>query len=141
MDLKNLNQLIVSRIGPEKKIINIETSVSGFQGYGSVMHKLKLIIQDQNGTEEEPLYLVAKRLPESEYTREMFDIQVSFKKEVQFYDLILPMLRSFQMEEGVTDISKNFAKFYGARYNLNGTNDIIDDDGIMILEDLSIRGE
>lgn len=140
MDLNNLKQLIAPKVGSGNKITNIETSISELQGYGGVLLKLKVIVQDQNG-KEEPLYLVAKTQPETEYVRQLFDIQVSFKKEVQFYEVIIPILKSFQVEEGVTDISKHFAKFYGARYNLNGTNDIITDDGILILEDLCVRGK
>lgn len=140
MDLKNLEPLISSRLDLGWKITNIESSVSELQGLGSVMLKLKVTVHDQNG-KEEPLYLVAKRIPETDYVREIFNIQVSFKKEVQLYEVILPTLQMFQSEEGASDISKNFAKFYGARYNLNGTDDKLDEDGILLLEDLCVRGK
>lgn len=71
----------------------------------------------------------------------MFNIQESFKKEVQFYELILPTLERFQKEENVADVLVHFPKFYGARYNFDGSSDVVDDDGIILIEDLSVRGK
>lgn len=143
MELKKIKPLISSRLGWKKKITNIETSVPEFQdyGFGSVLLKLKVTVQGING-EEELLYLVAKRLPATENFREMFNIQETFKKEIQFYEVILPTLERFQKEENITDVlEKHFAKFYGARYNFEGSSDIIDDDGVLLMEDLSVRGK
>lgn len=140
MDFKNLQALIAPKLDSGKKVTNIENTISELQGHGSVMIKLKVTVQDEN-EKEEHLYLVAKRVPEDDDVRKLFDIQVSFKKEVQFYEKILPALERFQKEEGVADISKLFAKFYGARFNLDGTSDVVDGNGILLLEDLCVRGK
>lgn len=138
-DLRDLDKLLAPKLGPNRKIKNIDISRPPPKGVGGVMLKVKLLIEDQDG-KEEVLHLVGKKIPEAESTRESFDIQRTFKKEVAFYDVILPILREFQKEEGITDVLDNFAEFYGARYNLGGKNGVVDEDAVMLLEDLSVKG-
>lgn len=138
-DIRNLDDLLAAKLGPNKKVINADISKPPPKGVGSVMLKVKVTVQDTDGNEE-VLHLVAKKIPANESTREAFNIQKTFKKEVAFYEVILPILRDFQKEEGITDVLDNFAEFYGARYNLLGNSEVVDEDAVMLLEDLSVKG-
>lgn len=137
--IKNLGELLAPKLGQNKKITNVNVSKPPPLGAGSVLLKVKVVVQDQNG-KEELIHLVAKKIPASEFSRNMFNIQHTFKKEIAFYQVILPILKDFQKEEGIVDVFDNYAEFYGARYNLHGKNEIVDEDGVMLMEDLSARG-
>lgn len=139
-DLKNLDQLLAPKLGLNRKIINVDITRPPPKGFGSIMLKVKLTIQNENG-QEEVLHLVGKKIPETNQQKEQFDIQNTFKKEVAFYEVILPTLRNFQKQEGVRDVLDNFAEFYGARFSLDGRSEVVDHDGVMLLEDLSVEGE
>lgn len=137
-DLKKLENLLAPKLGPNKKILNVETVKSPSKGAGSVMLLLKLIVEDVEHNQE-VLHLVAKKVPNSELARKAFKIQQSFQKEVAFYETIIPTLKSFQEEEGVV-VLDNFAEYYGARYNLHKKNNEVDEDAVLLLEDLSVKG-
>lgn len=139
-ELKKLDELLSAKLGPNKKIKNVEITKPSQNGVGGIMLKLKLLVEDQDG-KEEVIHLIAKKIPEDEATRETFDIQNTFKKEIAFYDEILPLLKDFQKEEGITDTLDCFAEFYGARYNLNGKIGIVDENAVLLLEDLSVKGK
>lgn len=138
MELKNLNGLLKTKLGPNKQIKNFEITKPPAKGVGSLMLKVKVTVQD--GDKEEKLNIVAKKIPATERAREMFNIQDTFKKEVAFYREIVPILREFQEEEKITDVIDTFAEFYGARLNLDENSEIVDEDGVILLEDLSIKG-
>lgn len=137
-DIKNLDELLAPKLGENTRIKHVNVSKPPQKGAGSVLLKVELTVQGQNG-KEELIHLVAKKIPASEFSREMFNIQHTFKKEVAFYQVIIPILNDFQKEEGV-DLFDNVAELYGARYNLDGKNDIVDEDAVMLLEDLTAKG-
>lgn len=156
MEIKNLDELLAPKLGLNKKIIDAEITKPPAKGFGSIMLKVKLTVQDQSN-KRELVHLVAKKIPASEFAREIFNTQETFKKEVVFYDVILPTLAEFQKEamyhrssvvqriccldySGLSNIMDNFAEFYGARYNLNGESEIVDEDAVLLLEDLSVKG-
>lgn len=139
MVLKNLEELLAPKLGSNSKIKKIDISKTPPKGVGSVMLKVKVTVSDQND-KEKLLHLVAKKIPASEAARAGFDIQRTFKKEVAFYEVILPILKEFQKEADVTDILDNFAEFYGARFSLEGKTEVVDEDAVMLLEDLSVEG-
>ncbi|CAH1282583.1 unnamed protein product [Diabrotica balteata] len=85
------------------------------------------------------LNVVAKQIPDSEYYQEVFNIQVTFNIEKEFYNTIVPTLYEFQKKYNVP-VSDSFPKFYGARNNLNGVNNVVDKDGLIVLENLKVKG-
>lgn len=139
-ELRNLDQLLAPKFGPNKKITNIEVSKPPQKGVGSLMLKAEVTVQDQSGSVE-VVHLVCKKIPASEFLREGFDIQKTFKKEVAFYEEILPLVREFEKEERITDVMDSFAEFYGARFSLEGKSEVVNEDAVMLLEDLSVKGK
>lgn len=139
--INNLNELLRSYIGPNKKIrhVEIQRLTPPGENFGSIMLKVDLDVQKNDGTEEK-IYAVAKKIPSSEMFRKIFNIQVTFKNEMAFYTTILPTLREFQKECGVEDVLDCFADFYGARISLDEKSTVVDDDAVLMLENLSASG-
>ncbi|CAH1155958.1 unnamed protein product [Phaedon cochleariae] len=138
-EIKNLEQLLLQHLDKGKSIVatNISRLTSYGENYGSEMLKVDLTLKDETGHTEE-LSVVAKLIPESEFFRVLFNVQVSFKVETAFYDTIVPALQEFQRQHGVTKVIDNFAKFYGARTSLEG--EVVNEDAALILENLKVQG-
>lgn len=139
MDVKNLDEILIPKLGPNNKIHITDITQPPSKGFGSLMLKVKVKVKDEND-KEELLHLVAKKIPTAEQSRKYFDIQNTFKKEAAFYEIVVPILDKFQEEEGIEDLLDNFAKFYGARFSLESNSEIVDEDGVMLMEDLCIKG-
>lgn len=138
LEIKNIERLMADKLGPKKKISNVEVTLPPQKGVGSLMLKAKVTVLDEYNDEKD-LYLITKRIPPSEYTQKTYEIQVTYKKEVWFYLDVIPALRDFQIKEGVVDIIDYFADFFGARFNLEGKSEV-NHDAELLLEDLSVKG-
>ncbi|KAK3928875.1 Alpha/beta hydrolase domain-containing protein aho-3 [Frankliniella fusca] len=111
------------------------------ENYGSTFLIVDAVFQDGAGaTTRVPA--VCKRLPPSEYLREVFNVKVSHPKEVNFYRKLVPALEALQAELGVPQDERIrcFPRLYGARVGGGKDPDEVDDDAILVLEDLSVAG-
>ncbi|XP_018569811.1 uncharacterized protein LOC108909862 [Anoplophora glabripennis] len=126
-----------SQIISDKKITNLTAPGENF---GSVMLKLDLTLKDEKDGTEQELHAVAKMIPATEFQRTLFNIQVTFKNEIAMYNVIIPTLRDFQRENGINQVIDCFPEFYGARINLDERNGTVDEDAVLILENLIIKG-
>ncbi|XP_018569799.1 uncharacterized protein LOC108909852 [Anoplophora glabripennis] len=126
-----------SQIISDKKITNLTAPGENF---GSIMLKLDITLKDEKDGTEEELHAVAKMIPAKEFTRMVFNIQVTFKNEIALYNVIAPILRDFQRENGINQVIDCFPEFYGARINLSEENDTVDEDAVLILENLNFQG-
>lgn len=138
MVLKNIERLLSKKLGPAKKITNVEITQPPQKGVGSLILKVKLTVLDEYN-QEKKIHLITKKIPQCEYTQKMLKIQVTYKKEVRFYKDILPALREFEKEQGVVEVMDFFPEYYGARFNLEGKIDV-NNDAELLLEDLSVQG-
>ncbi|XP_018569781.1 uncharacterized protein LOC108909837 [Anoplophora glabripennis] len=121
----------------DKKITNL---TAPGENYGSTMLKLDVTLKDENDGTEEELHAVAKMIPEQEFVRKIFNIQVTFKNEVAMYNVIAPTLRDFQRQNGVNEVIDCFPELYGARLNLGEQNGNVDENAVLILENLNFKG-
>lgn len=140
VNLRNVDELLKGHLG-NKTIINSKVTrlTAPGENFGSVMLGVDLRIKNSEGTEED-VHLVAKMLPDTEMFRKIFNIQVTFINELRFYDTIVPTLKEFQREQGVSEIIDCFAELYGARTSLNPNSTEVDDDAVLIIENLKISG-
>lgn len=139
--IEKLEELVSRYISKTKKIIEkkITPLTAPGENFGSTILKVDLVVQNEDKTKED-LSIVAKLIPTMEFFREMFNVKVTFKIETAFYDIIVPTLQDFQREQGMTDVIDFFPKFYGARMNLDGS-DNIDNDAIILMENLKVQGK
>lgn len=139
--IEKLEELINQYIDKDKKVVNTKITrlTAPGENFGSTMMRVDLVLRDEHA-KDEPLSIVAKLLPESEFFQEIFNVQVTFNMEAAFYEEIVPTLQNFQREQGITDVIDFFPKFYGFRRNLNGS-DKIDGDALLLMENLKTSGE
>ncbi|KAJ8977761.1 hypothetical protein NQ317_001125 [Molorchus minor] len=124
--IRNLEEVLAKYLGPDKKIEHVAATAFGQKGENYGNHN------------EEELHGVAKTIPDNEISRKIFNIQVTCKNEIAMYDTITPTLQEFQREHGVKDIIDYLPDMYGARLNLDGKNEIVDEDAVLILENLTV---
>lgn len=140
-EIANLEELVGPYIRKDKKIV--ETRISRLtapgENYGSTILKVDLILRDYSG-KTEPLSIVAKKIPEQEFFQNLFNVQVTFKLEAAFYEIIVPTLQQFQREQGIKKVIDFFPKFYGSRNNLNGS-DKVDGNAVILFENLKVSGK
>lgn len=141
-NIKNLENLLQPHIGEETKITDTKISSLTAPGdnYGSVILKLDITLQKNNNDPEEELNVIAKTIPRAELFQKIFNIQVTFKNEIAFYDVIVPTLKNFSLEYKVRYESELFPKFLGGRINLSNESDVVDEDGVILLENLNMAG-
>lgn len=142
-EIKQLAILLDPYLPKGTKILNqkIAPLTTAGENYGSVMQQIDVTIQEPFEPPRD-LHLVGKRIPASELLCEVFNIQKTFKKEMNMYLEVIPALVKFDEEYGKVKlgIGELFAKFYGARINLKPGNDLLDKDGIILLENLKLSG-
>lgn len=117
-DIKNFEDLVQPVLKSGQKVIGFSTKslISAGENYGSVM--LAVTVNLKNEEEESTLHGVAKLPPPNEWIKKMFNIPVTFKREIAMYNVIVPTLRQFQEERGLLNIFDGFPSSYAARISL-----------------------
>lgn len=138
--LLNIENVIEKNVGANKKvrkcdIINI--SKPG-ENYAGVMLGVNITIA-HNG-QEEIIHGVAKTPNFNVHESFKSHIAVDFKKEVAFYQHIVPILKKFYQEQGVNQMPDIFPKLYAVRYNLSEDSETVDEYAFMLLENLVEQG-
>lgn len=141
-EIREIDSLLSNYLPPGTRIIkyDIKQLTAPGENYGSVMQAVDLTIQEPNECAK-TLHLVAKRMPANEMLCEIFNVQKTFKIELGMYLQVIPTLVEFENEYGVDiKIEDLFAKCYGGRINLNGS-EVVDEDAVILLENLKILGK
>ncbi|KAK9874642.1 hypothetical protein WA026_005468 [Henosepilachna vigintioctopunctata] len=140
--LVNIVELLRTHYGSDIEVQKQHADILTGPGehYGSIILKVDLELKI-NGVLQ-ILNLVAKKIPVNELLQKAFDVQVTFKKEAFAYTITIPTLLDFQKEFGFPEdkLINFFPKCYGYRYNLEGTNEHIDQNGALLLENLKTVG-
>lgn len=139
--IQELDHLLRHHFSKDKRIIKAKISnlTAPGENYGSTMMRVDLTLEDENKYIE-TLCIVAKMIPETEFFQEFFNVQLTFKLEVAFYEIIIPTLQNFQRDKSVTNVIDCFPKFFAARMNLTGSEKV-DRNGVILLENLKVSGE
>lgn len=140
--IAKLEELVCQYIGKDKKIVDETTTrlTPPGENFGSTILKVDLILENENG-EKESVSIVAKLIPEDELFQQIFNIHVAFNMETAFYEEIVPTMQEFQRQRGVKEVIDFVPKFYGSRKNINGTDDKIDANAVILLENLKMSGK
>lgn len=117
---------------------NINYLTAPGENYGSLMLAIELNLKNKKNDNEKVLKAVAKLMAPNEFIQKVFNSQVSFKSEASFYEIIVPTLQNFRTKCELEEMGI-FAHCFGSRINLNGS-DIVDGNGILILENLKEEG-
>ncbi|KAF5308893.1 hypothetical protein FQR65_LT00593 [Abscondita terminalis] len=136
--IKDLDSLIKQYFGDAVNLINYEAKplTSKGENYGSEMLDLEMKLE-RNDNIQYTLKVVAKMCPPNEMLKEVFDTAVTFKKEINAYNTVLPTLLKFQEENCGKTCEKIYAECFASRFSLNSNSDV-DDDAIILLENLKL---
>ncbi|KAH0534804.1 uncharacterized protein LOC123266914 [Cotesia glomerata] len=99
------------------------------------------ISEEKNPNEDRDLHVIIKIPPTVKNYREVFDLQLMFKKEIFMYNNILPAYKKFEIDNGVCDSELlNIAPtYYGSK--LSSSKDIdLNDNALIVLENLRSWG-
>lgn len=139
--IEEIDDLIYSYTGRSKTIISISTSHLNLPGenYCSLMLKVDVTLKNLVNDEEENLHVVAKCRRRLDTIVDSIS-SLQFKKEIDFYTEIVPVLQQFQRQQAVEEIYDIFPKIIAFRRNLHGKNDEIDDHAVILMENLKEKG-
>lgn len=142
-EIQNLDELLSRYLRRSVKVLKQDSKLLTAPGenYGSVMMALSVTTVDERNSEEH-LNLVAKTIPTNEMLRKLFQVQISFVKELNVYVKIVPALRDLEDEHSVNTnrASDLFCRCYGGRNNLQGNDGIVDENAVILLENLKLSG-
>ncbi|XP_057657284.1 uncharacterized protein LOC130894446 [Diorhabda carinulata] len=138
--IRDIQTILKNKLDIEKITkIDITRLTAPGENYGSLILKLDIYLNSVNSVDEEIVKLVAKKIPVEQILRENFNIQITFKNEVGLYETVLPILQDFQRSHGIQNVINSVPKFFGARLNLDG-NEEVTEDAVIILENLTAKG-
>ncbi|XP_018321103.1 uncharacterized protein LOC108734168 [Agrilus planipennis] len=138
-DLENVLDPILKK---NKKLVSYDAVpfTSAGENFGSLMLGLTLVLKDIKTNKEEKVDAVAKMIPTNELIREIFNVNVSFRKEVAMYTDVIQEIKSFLKETGCERDIPYIAEYYGSRISLNPNAAEVDFDAVLILENLKTKG-
>lgn len=145
MELRNVEDLLKAKLKPGVTVKSFSTKALTSVGdnYGSTMYALSVELKNENSEEEEEsLELVAKMLPTNPDFYNMFQVDKTFVKESCIYTIVAPKLRSFQLDKNIPEnqLLDVFCECYGARLSLDPMKTTLDNDAVLILENLKVKG-
>ncbi|KAI4470354.1 hypothetical protein MML48_1g10942 [Holotrichia oblita] len=141
LEIKNFESFITPSLRPGQRFVSYDCKklLSPGENYGSVMLQVEAKISNHDGTEE-IIHCVAKTCPPTDILKQIFNTKVTFKREINVYRTLVPTLNKFGKENGLEDIMNFFAVCLGGRISLDPNSDTVDDDGILLLENLKVKG-
>lgn len=143
--LRDLRSLLLKSIGKDMQVVEYTTSLLLPKGenYASTMLKVEASIKRTKNSPAEKLHLVAKMIPSTDFQRSIFNSTVSFAKEIYVMQNLAPIYKQLEREVGVEEdeVIDIFPKIYAGRLSRNEeTSDVADEDAVMLLENLKVRG-
>ncbi|XP_032457600.1 uncharacterized protein LOC103316332 isoform X1 [Nasonia vitripennis] len=143
--LRDLQSLLRETIGSEIEVVNYETSnlLPKGEQYGSTMLKVEASVKKKSDSPEEKMHFVAKMLPTAEFQQEHLNMTDTFTKEIYIVQKLSEIYRELEREAGIKEenLIDVFPRFCGGRLSRKkDTIDVADEDAVMLLENLKVRG-
>lgn len=147
--VKELPALVADHLQGDEEVDGFTAKPATALGdnYGSTMLALDIAVRkrgkgqasDKNDCRH--LHVFCKMIPDNPETRVIFNVDVTFIKELEMYTLALPAMLQLQIDNGVPDedlVSHLAPRCYGCRVSLGGS--AVDSDAAILLEDMRQRG-
>ncbi|XP_068984359.1 uncharacterized protein [Bombus flavifrons] len=142
LSVQKLDVLLRQTLGNDFQIKHIEWKplTAPGENFGSVMLAI-IVTLTRSSNKTETLHLVAKLPPTSAYLLGLFNSPVTFRKELQFYSVMVKEFTNLQIESGVNekDARDLVPKFFGGRLGLKNPEQF-DEQAAIILENLKLSG-
>ncbi|XP_033318302.1 uncharacterized protein LOC117215863 [Bombus bifarius] len=142
LSVQKLDVLLRQSLGNDLQIKHIEWKplTAPGENFGSVMLAI-IVTLTRSSNKTETLHLVAKLPPTSAYLLGLFNSPVTFRKELQFYSVMVKEFTNLQIESDVNekDARDLVPKFFGGRLGLKNPEQF-DEQAAIILENLKLSG-
>ncbi|KAJ8873286.1 hypothetical protein PR048_026920 [Dryococelus australis] len=137
-DVEKLLQPTLNAEGSRVEGISVRSLTKPGDNYGSTMLAVDVSLSPGPRT----LHFVAKMLPKSAVIQELFQCEVTVRKEVNTYLLVSPAYERIQKENNVPEDKyiDVFPKCYAARTSSKGSAAPVDDSAIILQENLKVQG-
>lgn len=112
------------------------------ENYGSILLSVNIVIENRSDGKTETIKAVAKAVPKNDFIKNFFMSSLTFKKELYFYQNVIPALKKFQTDQGMKELVDFTAEFYGGRLSLdsNHQQESADEDAVILMENLKVSG-
>lgn len=119
-DIKGLADLLQPTLQDGQQVASFTTKslIAAGENYGSLMLAVTATLRTTESGEESTLHVVAKLPPPNDWLKKMFNIPVTFKREIAMYNVVIPTLKTFQLEQGLLEAFDGFPASYAARISL-----------------------
>ena len=142
LSVQKLDVLLRQSLGNDFQIKHVEWKplTAPGENFGSIMLAI-IVTLTRSSNKTETLHLVAKLPPTSAYLLGLFNSPVTFRKELQFYSVMVKEFTNLQIESGVNekDARDLVPKFFGGRLGLKNPEQF-DEQAAIILENLKLSG-
>lgn len=143
--LRELEPVLRSNLGDHVDLreFSYEPLLPPGENFGSTIFAVRALIARAEDRHEEELDLVAKMMPDSDYQRTIFDSAFTFKKEIFFYRDLAPAYRRLEEERGIGPDEGLFdmaPRYYGSRTSLEADGELVDDDAVLLMDNLKVKG-
>lgn len=145
---EDLQLMLRPKLG-ERLIVN-ETRQSSLLPVGEnfacfilkIVARISFLFENNNNNnydEEKELNLVAKLYPRYDYISTVFDFTIFFKKEIFFYEKIVPTLKKISRD--LTKLDFDFVpEYFGARSSADPKSKRVDENVVVLMENLKSKG-
>ncbi|XP_019874814.1 uncharacterized protein LOC109602812 [Aethina tumida] len=138
-DIKNISEALQEHLQIDEEIRNCATGplTAAGDNYGGIILKANIEIHNKRTKSDRTLQAIVKLIPENEFLRQIFNSNVTFKNEIEFYRTVIPLLQNFQRDNGM-DVADYFPTYYGSKISFDADGNI-KDDSVLILENLKVK--
>ncbi|CAG9833656.1 unnamed protein product [Diabrotica balteata] len=140
MSIEDLEGVLHRHLGPERRIVSndITNLIPPGENFGGEVLKVDITIEDRKTRSHKVLHVVAKRISERETSQRFFNVQKTFKGEIDFYEKIMPTLQKYQKSCGCEEVINCFADIYGSFQNIDRYLGCNRNEAELILKDLAM---
>ncbi|XP_059616957.1 uncharacterized protein LOC132261924 isoform X2 [Phlebotomus argentipes] len=142
-EVKDLAVLLTPKlVGRKVKECTTKHLTAVGDNYGSTMLSLSVTMTSSDGSEEGRLELVAKMCPTNKMLLDIFQVNITFTKEMAVYTASVPEFLRLQEETECPEEEKLdvFIECYGSRASLDPESESVDGDAVLLLENMKVKG-
>ncbi|XP_014209116.1 uncharacterized protein LOC106639836 [Copidosoma floridanum] len=140
---EDLQLMLRPRLGERVQVLGVQQSslLPPGENFACSIYKLDARVNVIGGQEddEEELHLVAKLYPYDEVIQDVFDFKLFFKKEIFFYDKLVPVLKELadRANEPPLEVAP---EFFGFRLSVDPKIERVDEGVVVLMDNLQSKG-
>ncbi|XP_011498456.1 PREDICTED: uncharacterized protein LOC105362671 [Ceratosolen solmsi marchali] len=141
---KDLQLLLQQKLGEQVMVLKSTTSslLPSGENFACSIFEVLVVLKKNTNAPQEQLYLIAKMFPKEDFIKNIFDFSLFFKKEIFFYQRLLPAFQQLEIDFGTkaSEIFDLAPKVFGTRYSANSNVKVVDDSTLILMENLKRSG-